>query len=47
MDGIILDTVTEEKDVRVLTDEELTFDQHVSAAISKSQPDSRYCKTDL
>ncbi len=36
MDSITLDTVTEEKDLGVLIDEEQTFYKHVSATVSKA-----------
>ncbi len=36
MDGLTLDTVTEEKDLGLLIDEELKFHKHISATVSKS-----------
>ncbi len=36
MDGITLESVTEEKDLGVMLDDELKFHKHVSATISKA-----------
>ncbi len=36
MDGTTLESVTEEKDLGVLKDDELIFDKHVSTAVSKA-----------
>ncbi len=36
MDGTRLESVTEEKDLGILIDDELKFHKHVSAAISKA-----------
>ncbi len=36
MDGTTLESVTEEKDLGVLIDDELKFHKHVSAAVSKA-----------
>ena len=36
MEGIILDTVTDEKDLGVIIDEELKFHKHVSVAVAKA-----------
>ncbi len=35
MDGTTLESVTEEKDLGVLIDDELKYPKHVSAAVSK------------